>query len=106
MVIVMDQQNRSPLQHQRLLKLAKEYRDQGYKVTLYPSAADLPPSLVGCALDLIAVKGKEAIAAEVRTKDSLTLNGSEDLKCIAEQIQRTPGWRFELVVTNPRKKSA
>lgn len=97
--------NWDPLEHQRVLKLAREYRREGYHVTLYPEPAELPSSLSDCSLDLVATKDQQAIAAKVRTRKTLTHNGSEDLRRISESIRNMPGWEFELVVTNTRKKN-
>ncbi|MGD1861907.1 MAG: hypothetical protein ACFB0E_18285 [Leptolyngbyaceae cyanobacterium] len=93
----------SSLEHRRVLKLAREYRHEGYEVTVYPGATELPEALSKCPLDLIAKGTDEVIAVEVRTRESLTLNGFEDLRRIAEKVRELPGWMFELVVTNPRK---
>ncbi|MEM6518448.1 MAG: hypothetical protein AAF892_00860 [Cyanobacteria bacterium P01_D01_bin.71] len=95
--------HQSSLEHRRVLKLAREYRHEGYEVTVYPEATQLPEELSKCPLDLIAKGADEVIAIEVRTRESLTLNGFEDLRRIAEKIRDLPGWMFELVVTNPRK---
>jgi hypothetical protein len=97
-------ESRNPLEHQRLLRLAREYRQQGYQVTLHPAPEQLPPSLANCSLDLLAVSDTKVVAAEVRTKENLTLNGAEDLRRISESVQRLPGWEFELVITNARRK--
>lgn len=97
-------ESQSPLEYQRLLRLAREYRRKGYQVTLHPSPEQLPPSLAHCSLDLLAVSDSKVIAAEVRTRENLTLNGSEDLRRISESVQKLPGWEFELVVTNARHK--
>ena len=85
------------------MRLAREYRHEGYDVTVYPQAAELPESLAKTPLDLIAKSADQVIAIEVRTRESLTLNGFEDLRRIAEKIKAIPGWIFELVVTNPRQ---
>ncbi|MBD2022201.1 hypothetical protein H6F43_18635 [Leptolyngbya sp. FACHB-36] len=94
----------SQLEHQRLLKLAREYRQKGYAVTLHPSPAELPPNLASCSFDLIAKGENKTIAVEVRTRENLTLNGSEDLRAMTSLVDQVPGWEFELVVTNPRKQ--
>jgi REase_AHJR-like len=99
-----DSQNQ--LEHQRLLRLAREYRHDGYAVTLYPSKQNLPAVLSGCEIDLIAEGQGKTIAVEVRTRENLTLNGSEDLRTITNLVHQLPGWEFELVVTNPRKKAS
>jgi hypothetical protein len=93
-------------EYRRLLKLAREYRQSGYCVTLNPSAAELPPQLANCPFDLIAKGNGKSIAVEVRNKENLTLNGSEDLRRMTDLIDQTPGWELELVITNPRRRSA
>lgn len=92
------------LEHRRLLRLAREYRQRGYHVILHPLPEQLPSSLAHCSIDLVAKNGNKTVAAEVRTKENLTLNGSEDLRRISESVQNLPGWEFELVITNPRKR--
>ncbi|NJL36627.1 MAG: hypothetical protein HC899_07565 [Leptolyngbyaceae cyanobacterium SM1_4_3] len=94
------------LERRRLLRLAREYRQKGYSVTLHPTSGDLPPALAKCSFDLIAVNRTGAIAAEIRTRESLTLNGAADLRRITSLVKQVPGWEFELVVTNPRKKAS
>ncbi|MDB9528290.1 hypothetical protein PN498_20020 [Oscillatoria sp. CS-180] len=94
--------HQSSLEHRRVLTLAREYRSEGYDVTVYPEAADLPDTLSKCPLDLVARTDDQVIAVEVRTRQSLTRNGSEDLRRMAAKITEIPGWQFELVVTNPR----
>ncbi|MBW4659317.1 MAG: hypothetical protein KME15_11630 [Drouetiella hepatica Uher 2000/2452] len=96
----------NPLEHQRLLRIAREYRQQGYAVTLYPSSEELPAALANCALDLIATSAAKTVVVEVRTRENLTLNGAEDLRTLTKQVQQVPGWEFELVVTNPRKQAS
>lgn len=96
-------QHQSSLEHRRVLSLAREYRSEGYDVTVYPEAEDLPEVLSKCPLDLVARGQDNVIAVEVRTRESLTLNGFEDLRRMTEKVEQLPGWIFELVVTNPRK---
>lgn len=91
------------LEHRRVLSVAREYRSEGYDVTIYPEAGDLPAELSSCPIDLVARGEDRVVAVEVRTRESLTRNGSEDLRRIAENVEGIPGWIFELVVTNPRK---
>ena len=97
--------NQNSLERRRLLKLAREYRQQGYEVIINPPPEKLPPVLADCSLDLIAINGKKVVAAEVRTKENLTLNGSEDLRRISQSVEKLPDWEFELVITNSRQKS-
>lgn len=90
------------LEQQRLRRLAKEYEQKGYHVTLHPTPGDLPPVLACCPIDLIAEGEGKTIAVEVRTKETLTLNGSKDLRQMSDLVQQLPNWEFELVITNPR----
>jgi hypothetical protein len=96
--------DQNQLEHQRLLRVAREYRRKGYAVTLHPDPSELPSSLADYSFDLIARREDKTIAVEVRTKENLTLNGSEDLRSITSLIRRLPNWEFELIVTNPRRK--
>ncbi|NER82921.1 MAG: hypothetical protein F6K42_25870 [Leptolyngbya sp. SIO1D8] len=94
--------NQSLLEHRRVLTLAREYRSEGYDVTVYPDARELPGPLSKCSLDIVARGEDRVIAVEVRTREGLTLKGLQDLRRMAETIKHVPGWVFELVVTNPR----
>jgi len=61
--------------------------------------------LSGCEIGLVASKDEGTIAAEVRTHDSLKLNGRRELRTITTQVAQIPGWEFELIVTNPHPKA-
>ncbi|MBC7970622.1 MAG: hypothetical protein H7Z11_10955 [Verrucomicrobia bacterium] len=98
--------SQNQLEHRRLVKLAREYKEKGYDVILHPSSQDLPPALAKCPFGLIAEGNDRTIAVEVRTRETLTLNGSEDLRRMTDLVQQQPGWEFELVITNPRKKAS
>jgi Holliday junction resolvase len=92
----------SPQERRRLQKVAREYRQRGYEVTVNPAATDLPAALADCSLDLIAERNGKTIAVEVRSRDTLALNGENDLRRISKLIHQLPNWELELVVTNPR----
>ncbi len=102
----LDDNNLLKLKHRRLLRVATEYLERGYTVTLHPSSQQLPDPLSNFALDLIAVNGSKTVAVEVRSRDNLTLNGNKDLQRITEMVRQVPGWELELVVTNPRKRAS
>ena len=91
------------LEHQQTLELAREYREKGYCVTLYPTAAEMPPVLADCALSLIAKCEEKTIAVAVRTKETLTETGEKNLCRISDRIEKLPNWDFELAVANSRK---
>lgn len=96
----------TPLEHRRLLRLAREYDRAGYDVLLYPPAAALPATLQGCSIGLVAKGKDETIVVDVRSRPNLTLNGAADLRRLAEKVNTIPGWQFNLVVTNPRQPQA
>ena len=95
----------TPIEHRRLLSVAREYRQKGYHVVVHPAPEELPPALSKCPIDMIAEGEGRRIAVEIRNRENLTLNGSEDLRRMTTLIDQEPGWEFELVVTNPRSKN-
>jgi hypothetical protein len=76
-----------------LEKVAHRYRQEGYDVTLRPSAADLPAFLANAEVDLIARKGNESVAVQVKRRDELY-----DIGPLAETVNAQPGWSYDLVV--------
>jgi hypothetical protein len=95
----------TPIEHRRLLSVAREYRQKGYQVIVHPSPDHLPPAFSKCPIDMIAEGEGRKIAVEIRNRENLTLNGSEDLRRMTTLVEQEPGWEFELVVTNPRPKN-
>ncbi len=91
------------LENKRLLKVAREYEQQGYRVVRRPEKAELPDFLSGFTPDLVAYGAAENVVVEVRSKS--TLSGAEDLTPLASAVNATPGWRLDLVVINPRSAS-
>lgn len=88
-------------ERKRATDVAREYAGRGYDVTREPGERDLPSFLSGLQPDLIARKGDDLVVIEVRSEESLA--GRRDLQALAEAVEKAPGWRFELVVTNPRR---
>lgn len=95
--------NLNELEHRRLLELAREYRKLGYKVTIEPQAEQLPDFIAPFMPDMIASNNVETVVFEV--KSQRTLSSSPELQDIAKAVHGRKGWRFELVVTNPRDKA-
>lgn len=91
-------------EHTRLLEVAREYRSKGYKVFAEPRPSELspfiPPQLAELKPDLIAVSGEDRVVVEIKTEQ--TVRSDEYLVRLAEAIEGLPGWRLELVLTNPR----
>lgn len=94
------------VEHQKVLGIAREYRQQGCEVQLYPAQTDLPEALAGCNLSLVAKCDGKMLAVAVRTKETLTQTGEKDLRRISDRIQSLPDWEFELVVTGSRSLSS
>lgn len=90
-------------EHQRLLEIAREYKERQYDVIIEPQAHQLPDFLALFKIDMLARNELENVIIEVRSQDSMTTH--PELDAIARAVANKPGWRFELVVTNPKDKS-
>jgi len=89
------------LERERLLQLAEEYRNKGYEVVLHPSSEELPNFLRNYRPDMILRRGNEAVIIEVKSRRSLDSSSKQYLQNLAQSVEQHPGWRFELVMTNP-----
>jgi hypothetical protein len=89
------------LERKRLLELADEYRKHGYEVMFQPSLEDLPDALKPYRPDMLIRRGNEVVIIEVKSRTSLNPIETERLRSLATVIEKQPGWRFELVMTNP-----
>jgi uncharacterized protein YutE (UPF0331/DUF86 family) len=89
------------LERERLLQLAEEYRNKGYEVSFLPNPEDLPDFLKNYRPDMIARREDEAVIVEVKSRRSLNSSSSQYLQTLAQSVEQHPGWRFELVMTNP-----
>ena len=94
------------IERERLLKLAQEYQEKGYEVLPYPSREDLPEFLKKYRYcpDMIAYGEKESVVVEIRSRAALKTS-LKQLQALAKEIEITPGWRFELVMTNPEDET-
>src|ERR1044071_7700689 len=90
-------------EHQRLLEVAREYRERGYDVIIEPRSDQLPGFLAPFRIDMLARNSEEHVVVEVRTQASLS--DAPELDAVAQALQDHPSWRFELVVTNPKDRS-
>lgn len=83
--------------------MAKDYQNRGYKVIIEPRGADIPSFIKNYQPDLIVSNDKETVIIEVKTRsDFSTIN---ELRDIAELVNKKGNWRFELIVTNPKQSS-
>jgi uncharacterized protein YutE (UPF0331/DUF86 family) len=85
---------------QQLQEIAAEYKARGYDVLVEPGLEKLPAFLAGFRPDLIARGPNESVVIEVKVGTETAV--SERFRELAETIQRQPGWRFSLVVIDPR----
>jgi uncharacterized protein YutE (UPF0331/DUF86 family) len=83
-----------------LENVAEQYRDEGYEVILRPRGKDLPDFLDRLEPDLIARNRSETVVVEIKTKGDLATD--HHLRDLAAIVNAQPGWRFDLVVSNPQ----
>jgi REase_AHJR-like len=84
----------------KLQELAADYRSQGYDVRIEPGPEDVPPFLTGVRPDLIARGPHDSVVVEVKVGTTTAV--SERFRELADKIRQQPGWRFSLVVIDPR----
>ena len=89
------------LERDRLLQLAEEYRNKGYEISFHPTPEDLPDFLKNYRPDMIVRRRDEAVIIEVKSRRSLNSSSRQYLQNLAQSVEQHPGWRFELVMTNP-----
>lgn len=89
------------IERERLLRLSEEYRDRGYEVSFHPNPEDLPDFLKNYRPDMIVRREDETVVIEVKSRSSLNSSSAQYLRNLAQVIEQHPGWRFELVMTNP-----
>ena len=85
---------------QKLQEIAAEYQARGYEVLVEPGPEKLPEFLKSFRPDLVARGPNESVVVEIKVGTKTA--ASERFREIAETIQRQPGWRFSLVVIDPR----
>jgi hypothetical protein len=88
-------------ERRKIREVAREYRRAGYEVLVDPAGPQVPAFLGDYRPDLIAVGDRESVVIEV--KSTRGFDRSEANREIAARVATEPGWRFELVVTGPRR---
>ncbi len=73
---------------------AERLRAQGWHVTIEPSETDLPAPLHGFRPDLLARRGQEHLVVQVASRQR---SASMRSVALAEQVNRLPGWRLDMV---------
>lgn len=84
----------------RIADIANEYRRKGYKVTINPPQSSLPSFLSNYRPDIIAEGERESVVVEVTSRQSLS--NDDRIYRMAKIVGRQLGWRFDLVMTNPK----
>jgi REase_AHJR-like len=85
--------------HDALNRVAQQYRDEGYQVTMAASKGALPIAIdhLRESVDLIAQRGDQWVAVEVKRRDQL-----HEINPMAIAIeQNLPKWTYDLVVYPP-----
>ncbi len=85
---------------QKVQEIAAEYQARGYEVLVEPDPEKLPEFLANFQPDLVARGPNESVVVEIKV--GIKTAASERFQEIAETIQRHPGWKFSLVVIDPR----
>jgi len=91
------------LEREELLKIAEQYRNQGYEVLIQPSVENLPDFLQNYRPDLVVRRGNEAAVIEVKSRSSLNSSSMQYLRHLAQIVEENPGWEFKLVMRNPEE---
>jgi len=97
----MKQQAYIKREREKTAEIAREYREQGYKVFADIPGYERPYSISGFVPDVIAKIGDRVIIIEIKTSGSLKTK-SNAIKQLARYAKEHPGTRFDLVVTNPK----
>ncbi len=91
------------VEREELLKIAEQYRNQGYEVSIHPSVENLPDFLKNYRPDLVVRRKNEAAVIEVKSRSSLDSSSRQYLRHLAQIIEENPGWQFKLVMRNPEE---
>lgn len=83
-----------------LQRVAKQYEDEGYAVTIRPAADKLPPFAKGFAVDLLATRARENVLVSVK-RDRAELEADPKVSRQAEVAGAQPGWRYDVVILEP-----
>lgn len=82
-------------EYAKLVAVARQYRREGYQVTVPSRGGSLPAFLDGMAPDLVAEREDDKVVVEIKRADQVA--GSNDLVTLAERIEGQSGWRFEFI---------
>lgn len=78
-----------------LKKIARQYSTEGYEVVVSPSPLQLPESLRGFSIDLLAKRGDETVVVQV--KKSTSQKPDRQLQVLAEAVNKIPNYSFDFI---------
>jgi len=85
-------------EQRRIREVAEGYRRRGYRVVVEPDPQSLPDFLTGFRPDILAESPEEEVIVEVKPTGAVSPDYWQRL---SETVLQHPGWRLELVVTDP-----
>lgn len=86
----------------RISDVAEEYKQRGYKVIVAPSSKELPEFLSKFRPDIVAESPDESVVIELKSMSKE--RSSKYWSALASEVQKHPGWRFELIVGDTEKR--
>ena len=96
---------RPATERRKLDEVASQYRADGYEVLVEPAPEDTPEWLRSFRPDLVAQRDDDHVLVEVKSSESVRV--SDSLRSLADIVDKRPGWRLELIMTNrPSRKLA
>lgn len=89
----------------KIRELAREYKKKGFIVSVEPTGNAIPDFIrkFNYTPDLIAISQEESHVIEVSSRD--TVERLRKISKLVDAIEKERGWRFILVMTNPRVSS-
>jgi hypothetical protein len=88
------------LAREQLLKVAEDYRNQGYEVAFHPNPDDKPVFLKNYRPDMIVRRGDESVVVQINSASSLN-SSDRYLSSLSKVVEKQQGWRLEFVMLNP-----
>lgn len=90
--------NHQQREHRKILELVRGLRRDGFDVTVEGVVG--PQKL---RADIVARRANQTLVIEVRTSDSLRTDKAAVVQ-LADYVRTLPDHRFDLVLTNPRRR--
>ena len=84
----------------RLKRLRRRYRDEGYDVIIRPRKEEVPPFLADYQVDMVATRGNEGVVVEIKPR-RIDLSNNPQVTYMASVVNAQPGWKFDLVILEP-----